>query len=100
MVSAAGPSHKEYTGRAISRDLEELISNRMIHKGSDEKEKSIPLTEGQGEFPHLQVIWPIICAGDTIGSVILVGSEGQTMGEAEQKLVQTAAGFLGRQMEQ
>ena len=46
------------------------------------------------------MIWPIICAGDTIGSVILVGSEGQTMGEAEQKLVQTAAGFLGRQMEQ
>lgn len=100
VVSAAGPSHKEYTGRAISRDLEELISNRTIHKGSDEKEKSIPLTEGQGELPNLQVIWPIICAGDTIGSVILVGEAGQVMGEAEQKLVQTAAGFLGRQMEQ
>ena len=97
---AASGGYKNAIGKSISRDLEELITNRGIHKGSEGKEKSIPLTEGQRDFPSLQVIWPIISAGDTIGSVILVGEAGQAMGEAEQKLVQTAAGFLGRQMEQ
>ena len=48
-----------------------------------------------------QAIQPIICAGDAIGSVILMGrNEKDNMGQAEKMLVQTAAGFLGRQMEQ
>ena len=47
------------------------------------------------------MIWPIICSGDAIGAVILMGREEKDiMGETEKKLVQTAAGFLGRQMEQ
>ena len=46
-------------------------------------------------------ISPIICEGDVIGSVILVETDHKSkMGEVEQKLIQSAAGFLGRQMEQ
>ena len=56
--------------------------------------------EQKNEAPS-QVIWPIICSGDAIGAVILMGREEKDiMGETEKKLVQTAAGFLGRQMEQ
>ena len=48
-----------------------------------------------------QSIVPIICAGDVIGSVILLNKDAKAkMGEVEQKLLQSAAGFLGRQMEQ
>lgn len=48
-----------------------------------------------------QLITPIICEGDIIGSVILLENDGKSkMGEVEQKLAQSAAGFLGRQMEQ
>ena len=44
---------------------------------------------------------PIICEGDIIGSVILLENDGKSkMGEVEQKLALSAAGFLGRQMEQ
>ena len=44
---------------------------------------------------------PILCEGDIIGSVILLENDGKSkMGEVEQKLAQSAAGFLGRQMEQ
>ena len=47
------------------------------------------------------MVQPIICAGDAIGSVILMGKgEKDVMGDAQRLLVQTAAGFLGRQMEQ
>lgn len=48
-----------------------------------------------------QLITPIICEGDIIGSVILLENDGKSkMGEVEQKLALSAAGFLGRQMEQ
>ncbi|MFL6516498.1 MAG: stage V sporulation T C-terminal domain-containing protein, partial [Bacillus sp. (in: firmicutes)] len=43
-------------------------------------------------------IGPIIANGDPIGAVIIFSKEG-TLGEVEQKAVETAAGFLARQME-
>ena len=44
---------------------------------------------------------PIICEGDAIGSVCLLGKDSRSkMGEVEQKLAASAAGFLGRQLEQ
>ena len=47
-----------------------------------------------------QVIVPIICEGDSIGSVILLSREPRAkFSETELKLASTAAGFLGRQME-
>ncbi len=43
----------------------------------------------------------IICEGDVIGAVILLNNDPKgKMGEVEQKLILSAAGFLGRQMEQ
>ena len=57
--------------------------------------------ENQKEVNFAQTIQPIICAGDAIGAVILMGkSEKDVFGNPEKMLVQTAAGFLGRQMEQ
>ena len=46
------------------------------------------------------MIAPIICEGDAIGAVALLGRDTRVkFGEAELKLAGTAAGFLGRQME-
>lgn len=43
---------------------------------------------------------PILSEGDLMGCVMLLLEEQDApLGEAEQKLVQTVAGFLGRQME-
>ena len=48
-----------------------------------------------------QVISPILCEGDVIGSVILRSRDVRhPIGETEQALVKCAAGFMGRQMEQ
>ena len=61
----------------------------------------VPVIEGQNEVHFAQAIQSIICAGDAIGSVILMGkNDREVMGDAEKMLVKTAAGFLGRQMEQ
>ena len=48
-----------------------------------------------------EAISPIICEGDVIGAVLLLNNDPKLkMGEVEQKLILSAAGFLGRQMEQ
>ena len=46
-----------------------------------------------------QVIVPIICEGDVIGAVLILSRDTKKPGETELKIAQTAAAFLGRQME-
>ena len=47
------------------------------------------------------VIYPIIASSDVTGAVILLNSESSVAaGEAEAKLAQAAAAFLGKQMEE
>ena len=58
------------------------------------------MTSEEMEGITAQAVAPIICEGDAIGSVSLLSREPKAkMGETEVKLVATAAGFLGRQME-
>ena len=46
-----------------------------------------------------QVIYPIICEGDVIGSVIILIKGSRKISETEHKLAGVAAVFIGRQME-
>ena len=48
-----------------------------------------------------QVAVPILAEGDAIGAVLLLSREpGVEMGTVEMKIAETAASFLGKQMEQ
>lgn len=101
VVAASGSGSREYLGKEISRELEDVISSRELFCVNARDKGKIMVSSDQKESTCAQVIQPIICAGDVIGSVILIGkTDDDTMGETEKKLVQTAAGFLGRQMEQ
>ena len=72
----------------------------MVLSSRDER-GFITISDGEnGEYVQ-QAICPIISEGDVIGSVILLNADAKKkMGEVEQKLIQSASGFLGRQMEQ
>lgn len=85
----------------MSRELEDKINNRETLIASKGEKGFIAVSaEGTEEFVH-EAVSPIICEGDVIGAVILAQSDEKAkMGEVEQKLVLSAAGFLGRQMEQ
>ena len=49
---------------------------------------------------NAQVVYPIISNGDTIGTVILMSKDSSSkMNEVEKKVAQSAATFLGSQME-
>lgn len=63
---------------------------------------SIPITknENSSKKNNAQVVYPIVADGDVIGTVILLSKDANVkMSEVEQKVVQSAASFLGTQME-
>ena len=81
--------------------LEEKIGNRDTILATKGDRSFITISEEQTEECQHQAIAPIICEGDVIGAVVLLESDNKSrMGEVEQKLILSAAGFLGRQMEQ
>ena len=92
---------KDFEGKPISGQLEEIIGERKSLVASDDEKAFVKLTaDDAGEYRQ-QAISTIICEGDAIGAVILCSrEEREKMGETESKLVAAAAGFLGRQMEQ
>lgn len=97
-VSGGG---KGLLGKGLSRDLEDKINNRETVIASKGDRSFIAISADGGEdFVH-EAVSPIICEGDVIGAVVLAESDEKSkMGEVEQKLALSAAGFLGRQMEQ
>ena len=62
-------------------------------------EKSFIAISYDEEEYNSQVIVPIICEGDVIGAVLILSKDAKKPGETELKIAQTAAAFLGRQME-
>ena len=101
VVAAAGNNRKEYAGKAISRQLENLIQNRDQLLVSQNRQNCIAVTVEENEGAPSEAISPILSEGDAIGAVILLNKDTRSrMGEAEKTLTRCAAGFLGRQMEQ
>ena len=101
VVAAAGQGSREYMGKPISKALEDAITERSSVFANGNDRGRIPVTQEQREPLYSQIMQPIISAGDTVGSVLLLGkNERDVMGESEKMLIRTASGFLGRQMEQ
>lgn len=98
---AVSGGFKSMLGKSLSRELEDKINNRETVIASKGEKDFISLSQDTAdEFLH-EAASPIICEGDVIGAVVLVSNnEKAKMGEVEQKLILSAAGFLGRQMEQ
>lgn len=96
-IAVAGGSKKEYLNKNISDLIEKTMEDRNSILMT--KQESVSLAEGTEETIAAYTVGPIIANGDPIGAVIIFAKEG-TLGEVEQKAVETAAGFLARQMEQ
>ena len=100
IIAVAGGAKKELLGKNISTQLEKLINERDNLTTEGGIEKGIPVVEGESAPEAGQVIYPIICEGDIIGSVVIMSkNEKQDVSVTEQKLAGVAAAFLGRQME-
>jgi len=95
-IAVAGGSKKEYLNKSIS----EVIEKAMEDRGSVlvTQQEQIALVDNNTETVTAYTIGPIIANGDPIGAVIIFSKE-TSLGEVEKKAVETAAGFLARQME-
>ena len=103
IVSAAGGARKELQDKNISPELEGVLKDRRTVAVNAREGRMIPILAEEGTpSPYAaQVITPILVEGEAVGAVILLSrEEGARMGETEIKVAETAAGFIGRQMEQ
>ena len=100
VIAVAGNARKEIVGKALSKEMEDAMSEReSVVAGSGDRNYIPVMAEGEEEYRY-QVVEPIISEGDVIGCVILLTKDERVkMGDAEVKLAKVAAGFLGRQME-
>lgn len=96
-IAVAGGSKKEYLNKNISNLIEKVMEERNSVLETEEKE--VALVDGNEEKIMSYTIGPIVANGDPIGAVMIL-SKDKALGEVEQKAVETAAGFLARQMEQ
>lgn len=102
VIAVSGTSKKEYLEQGISRDLERVMEDKEVYISKENNDISIPVTKNSDNSKrnNSQVVYPIISDGDVIGTVILMSKDANTkMTEVEKKVVQSAASFLGAQME-
>ena len=102
IIAVSGGSKKEYLEQSVSDEIEQIMEDKEIYTSKENKDISMPITKNDknDKKNNSQVVYPIISNGDTIGSVILLSKEANVkMDEVETKLAQSAATFLGSQME-
>ena len=99
IIACAGISKKEYNDRKISTLVEEIMEKRTMFAAKIGD--TYPLTEGGSA--KIRCAMPILANGDIAGCVASVsnGEVGSDLpSETEAKLIQTAAGFLSKQLEE
>ena len=98
IIALYGIPKRELMDKPNSPELEKLMEQRKnyLYKNGD-----APILAADGEEKyHLGAAAPILSQGDLMGCVLLLlGENDSPLQEADQGLVKTAAGFLGKQME-
>ena len=98
VIALAGAPRKELLDKSNSMELDRLMEQRKFyrHQAGDSR---IPACDGVEKY-FLGVAAPILSQGDLMGCVMLLSQEQENLPtEGDLQLAQTAAAFLGKQME-
>ena len=101
VVAFSGVSKKECNEKKVSPDIESIMESRQMYTRKNSG-KNFYVVDGNEKIVMSCAV-PIISGGDVIGAVVSTQNAEETMIEpddTEIKLVQTAATFLGKQMEE
>ena len=99
VIAAAGVSKREYLERRVTQVLENLMESRRSYSARAGSPEEVQPVEGLDR--PAAIVDPIIAAGDVTGAVVMLrGDRVEYPTEAERKLAQSAAAFLGKQMEE
>ena len=96
VIACAGVPKREYIDKKLSEEAENAIETRQLY--SSAAGDGFSLIDGGAPVGCLM---PIITEGDIAGCVVSIhlSDSGRLEPELEAKLIQTAAGFLGKQLE-
>lgn len=103
IVACAGVPKKDYSDKSLSAELEHVMEGRNLFVARDSASQMPALAEESPFF--VSCAMPIISEGDVVGCVASVIDRSRDArrdapnGEVETKLILTAAGFLGKQLE-
>ena len=96
VIAVSGVPKKELMEKPVSAELDNVMNERITV--TYESGKPIAVADGNDKY-NAGVVVPIISEGDTIGSVLFIMNNGEKPTEVENKLAESAAGFLGKHME-
>ncbi|MBQ9949351.1 MAG: stage V sporulation protein T [Clostridia bacterium] len=104
VIAVSGSKAKELMDRPLHDDIENIMENRervLKNRKNGDTMLSVTLADTDPQQVYSsQVVVPIVSAGDAIGAVVLLGrDENAPMQGTEMKVCETAACFLGKQME-
>ena len=101
VIASAGVPKKEYADKKLSDELEMMMEKRGLYVWREGSETLPVIADGASHY--VSCAMPIISEGDVVGCVASLTETGKSRetvnGEIESKLILTAAGFLGRQLE-
>ncbi len=104
IIAVSGISRKIFLEKAISREAEEAMEGRktMLLEGKGPRAFCRDCPEEIEQYSlSSSILSPIIVEGDPIGVVVISNKEeDRKVSDLEEKLANTAASFLAKQMEQ
>lgn len=97
IIAVSGASQNDYLDKSIGATIEDIIESR--ESVLETEAKSVELVRGSEEEVSSYTVSTVIANGDPIGAVFIIARDHDHITEIEQKVAQTAANFLGKQME-
>jgi len=100
VIACTGGAKKDTVEHKISQEVKNLIDSRQLYIWRPSENK-IPVLEGkQGKY-FAKTVMPIFSYGDIVGAVSVIAYDNLLYSptEMEIKLTQTAAVFLGKQVD-
>ncbi len=99
IIAVAGLPRREYADKPLSHELESLMESRSFFAHTDSS-NPMPILR-DGESASVRCAMPIVADGDIVGCVISAATDVHDLPspDIESKLIQTAANFLGKQLE-
>lgn len=97
IIAVSGLPKKELIDKKVSPDIDNVMVEKTSFK-SQGFDSGITIAEGNDKY-NAGIVVPILSEGDSIGSIIFVLKAGEEPNEVENKLAESAAGFLGKHME-
>ena len=100
VIAAAGAGRKNYYGKPLTEELEQLIADRAQQTAVKEGQEMLKFTLDDMRDYQAQVIRVIVSEGDAIGAIVICGQREQLQDPVgSMQMAKIAAEFLGRQME-